>query len=216
MDLAFGTATEDMDALTFGTNFLLRGFNSKKEPVCQIELAQVLEGFEMNHEEFIDLCILCGCDYTHSIGGMGPVTAFKLIKEHKTIESVMEMINAQNEDPERKKKYIIPEKFLYEESRELFKNPDCNRNREELEKHIVFDKPNEEELTSWLVGHKGFAEVKVTNGIERLRKCQGKKNQTRLDCFFKSTAISSSKKVEAPKGKAKGKGAKSGFRKTTS
>jgi len=34
MGLAFGTATEDMDALTFGTNFLMRGFNSKKEPIC--------------------------------------------------------------------------------------------------------------------------------------------------------------------------------------
>jgi len=32
-DLAFGTASEDMDSLTFGTNFLLRGFNSKKEPI---------------------------------------------------------------------------------------------------------------------------------------------------------------------------------------
>lgn len=31
--LAFGTATEDMDALTFGTNYLLRGFNNKKEPI---------------------------------------------------------------------------------------------------------------------------------------------------------------------------------------
>lgn len=38
-DLAFATATEDMDALTFGTKYLLRGFNSKKEPVCQIDLA---------------------------------------------------------------------------------------------------------------------------------------------------------------------------------
>ena len=34
MNLAFGTATEDMDALTFGTKFQLRGFNSKKEPIC--------------------------------------------------------------------------------------------------------------------------------------------------------------------------------------
>lgn len=33
-DLAFGTATEDMDALTFGTKYLLRGFNGKKEPIC--------------------------------------------------------------------------------------------------------------------------------------------------------------------------------------
>lgn len=43
--LAYATASEDMDSLTFGTNFLLRGFNSKKEPIIQIELAQVLEGF---------------------------------------------------------------------------------------------------------------------------------------------------------------------------
>lgn len=33
MGLAFGTATEDMDALTFGSPYLLRGFNSKKEPI---------------------------------------------------------------------------------------------------------------------------------------------------------------------------------------
>lgn len=46
--LAYATASEDMDSLTFGTNFLLRGFNSKKEPILQIELAQVLEGFGMN------------------------------------------------------------------------------------------------------------------------------------------------------------------------
>ena len=32
--LAYATASEDMDALTFGTKILLRGFNSKKEPIC--------------------------------------------------------------------------------------------------------------------------------------------------------------------------------------
>ena len=92
MDLAFGTATEDMDALTFGTKFLLRGFNSKKEPITQTDLALVLEGFEMTQKEFIDLCILCWCDYTHSIQGMGPVSAFKMIQENKDIESVLEII----------------------------------------------------------------------------------------------------------------------------
>lgn len=77
---AFGTASEDMDALTFGTHYLLRGFNSKKEPIVQIELAKVLEGFEMTMEQFVDLCILCGCDYTCNIGGVGPVKAFNYIK----------------------------------------------------------------------------------------------------------------------------------------
>ena len=37
--LAFGTASEDMDSLTFGSKYLMRGFNSKKEPFLQIELA---------------------------------------------------------------------------------------------------------------------------------------------------------------------------------
>lgn len=40
-------------------------------------------------------------------------------------------------------------------------------------------------MKEWLVNHKGFSEIKVANGLERLQKCQGKKNQTRLDCFFK-------------------------------
>lgn len=64
MGLAFGTATEDMDALTFGSSHLLRGFNSKKEPITQVDLNALLEGFGMNMDEFIDLCIMCGCDYS--------------------------------------------------------------------------------------------------------------------------------------------------------
>lgn len=207
MGLAFGTATEDMDALTFGTNFLLRGFNSKKEPICQIELARVLADFEMTQAEFVDLCILCGCDYTHSIGGMGPVTAFKLIKEHGSIEPIMEkVVNATNDDPTKKKKFIVPDNFLFKESRDLFITPEVNRDKEELQKSIVWEKPYEEELKEWLVKEKGFQENKVESGLERLRKCQTKKNQIRLDSFFKVGAtLSSSKKVEAPKKGAAGK-----------
>lgn len=47
MGLAHATASEDMDSLTFGTKVLLRGFNSKKEPIIMIELEPVLEGFKM-------------------------------------------------------------------------------------------------------------------------------------------------------------------------
>ena len=47
MGQAYGTASEDMDALTFGTKFLLRGFNSKKEPILMIDLEKILEGFKM-------------------------------------------------------------------------------------------------------------------------------------------------------------------------
>ncbi len=43
--------------------------------------------------QFVDLCILLGCDYCEKIGGLGPSRALKLIKQHRTIESVMEHVN---------------------------------------------------------------------------------------------------------------------------
>jgi flap endonuclease-1 len=46
----------------------------------------------MTEDEFIDLCILLGCDYSVSIDGIGPKTAFKLIKEHGSIEKIIDYI----------------------------------------------------------------------------------------------------------------------------
>jgi flap endonuclease-1 len=95
-DKVFATGTEDMDALTFGTKYLLRGFNSKKEPMMQICLDTVLKGFDMNMDEFIDLCIICGCDYSSTIQGIGPVKAFKFMAECKNIEAVIERVISDN------------------------------------------------------------------------------------------------------------------------
>lgn len=103
-----------MDALTFGTNFQLRGFNSKKEPLTQIELKVLLEDFDMNMDEFIDLCIMCGCDYTKSIGGIGAIKAFKFIKDFGNIENILKEIEKDAKDPSKKQKYIIPAEFKYE------------------------------------------------------------------------------------------------------
>lgn len=176
MGLAFGTATEDMDALTFGSKHLIRGFNSKKEPVTQIELAAVLEGFGMSMEEFIDLCIMCGCDYTKTIGGIGPVRAFNLMEQNRTIEACLEKIQEVNDDPKKKSKYIIPENFLYRESRALFVEPDVIRDRTELDAMLKWSKPDTEAIKAFLVEEKAFTENKVNSGLTKLANCQGKVN----------------------------------------
>jgi flap endonuclease-1 len=56
--------------------------------------------------QFIDVCILCGCDYCGSIKGIGPKTALKLIKEHKTLEKAVEKLD--------KTKYPLPDPFPIE------------------------------------------------------------------------------------------------------
>lgn len=38
------------------------------------------QGLDLSHDKFIDLCVLCGCDYTGSIKGIGPKKALALIR----------------------------------------------------------------------------------------------------------------------------------------
>ncbi|CAI2372154.1 unnamed protein product [Moneuplotes crassus] len=208
-ELAFATVTEDMDALTFGTTVLLRGFGNRKDPIRQITLSKVLEGFEMSMDEFIDLCILCGCDYTSSISGIGPVKAFKYITQYKTIEEVLEVLEKENTKSKSatKKRYQIPEEFLYKESRAFFNEPDVTK-KEDLEE-FKWGTPEEEALTKFLTEEKGFSEVTVNNALKKFKKTKGKANQKRLDTFFKMGTKKSTSKVTKTKAAVKSKGKKS-------
>jgi flap endonuclease-1 len=50
----YATATEDMDALTFGSNVLLRHMTfseARKMPIQEFHLNKVLEGLELSHRE---------------------------------------------------------------------------------------------------------------------------------------------------------------------
>lgn len=126
---ADAVASEDMDCLTFGAPLQLKGFTlrkDKKDPIAELELSVVLKELDLSMDEFIDLCILCGCDYTKQIEGLGPNTAFKLIKEHRTIEKVLEEIKKINEEKVKagkNPKYVVPDgdRYNYEASRAEFK-----------------------------------------------------------------------------------------------
>lgn len=104
------TCTEDTDALTFGAPFVLKS-TKKNDKVIESDLGEILKGLELTQEQFIDFCILCGCDYTPKIGKIGPITGLAMIRKHKTIEKILETL------PE---KYTVPDNFDYISARELF------------------------------------------------------------------------------------------------
>jgi flap endonuclease-1 len=92
----FATATEDMDALTFRSTILLRHMTfseAKKMPIKEFHLDRILKDLEMDMTQFIDMCILLGCDYCQTIRGIGPKKAVELISTHKSIENVLENID---------------------------------------------------------------------------------------------------------------------------
>eukprot|EP01017_Pseudomicrothorax_dubius_P028447 TRINITY_DN337_c0_g1_i1.p1 TRINITY_DN337_c0_g1~~TRINITY_DN337_c0_g1_i1.p1 ORF type:complete len:387 (+),score=80.23 TRINITY_DN337_c0_g1_i1:268-1428(+) len=190
---AFATATEDMDSLTFGSTTLLRGFNSKGEPIIEIGLAEALKELELSYEEFVDLCILCGCDYADTIDGVGPVTAYKLIKAHNNIEGVLKQLEEDNKTSTRKRKFLVPARFPFEDCRELFKRP-VVADPSQIE--LKWEKPSDEDLKKFLCEEKGFSIVRVENALKKIKIQDTKGFQSRLDAFFgKPTVI---KRKEGP------------------
>jgi flap endonuclease-1 len=205
----FAVATEDMDVLTFGSPIQLRGFSNKDDPVTEINLEKALNELNLTMAQFIDLCILCGCDYTDSIDGIGPIKAHKLISEHKDIEGVLEYVDRYNKDPSKKKKLSYTnENFLYEQSREIFKNPEVTKPNE-IE--LKWTSPEFDKLKVFLCDEKSFAESRIDSAIKRIESSKDKVNQKRLDNFFQiKTVISSTpngkrKDEKKPNGKSYGK-----------
>ncbi|OQE29643.1 hypothetical protein PENSTE_c002G07609 [Penicillium steckii] len=188
----YAAASEDMDTLCFESPILLRHLTfseQRKEPIQEIHLARALEGLNMERDQFIDLCILLGCDYLEPIPKVGPSTALALIKEHKTLEKVLEYM--QN-DP--KKKYVVPESWPYQDARDLFAKPDVH-DADHPDCDFKWDAPNVDGLIDFLVTDKGFNEDRVRNGAARLTKNLKSAQQSRLEGFFKPVARTDDEKA---------------------
>ena len=97
----YAAGSEDMDTLTFNAPILYRHLTfseAKKQPISEISLQLALEGLEMKMSQFIDLCILLGCDYLEPIKGIGPKSALKLVREYGDLKGVVEHL---------REKYVI-------------------------------------------------------------------------------------------------------------
>ncbi|KAF7143673.1 hypothetical protein RHSIM_Rhsim05G0124800 [Rhododendron simsii] len=180
----YAVASEDMDSLTFGAPRFLRHLmdpSSKKVPVMEFEVSKVLEELNLSMDQFIDLCILCGCDYCDSIRGIGGQTALKLIRQHGSIENILENIN--------KERYQIPDDWPYQEARILFKEPAVFS--DEGHPEIKWSAPDEEGLITFLVTENGFNSDRITKAIEKIKAAKNKSSQGRLESFFKPAASTS-------------------------
>lgn len=163
----------------------------------------------MHNLQFIDLCIMLGCDYTNSIKGVGPKRAIELIKNHRSLEKIIENIDT--------KKYPIPEDWNYKDARLLFQEPEVSNaddiqvflpNSFSLRKSRILNillscklkwsEPDEEGLVKFLCGDKQFNEERVRNGAKKLHKARNTSTQGRLDSFFKvlpSSTLTPKRKV---------------------
>ncbi|KAK3441386.1 hypothetical protein EUGRSUZ_B01346 [Eucalyptus grandis] len=168
----YAFASEDVDSLTFGAPIFLRHSmdpSSRKVQVMEFEISKILEEMNLDMDQFIDLCILSGCDYCESI------RAYMSTWFHRNI---LEDIN--------KKRHQIPDNWPYKEARLLFKGPIVST---EEQPKIKWTAPNEEGLISFLMNENGFNIDRVTKhvyrAIEKIKAAKDESSQGRIESFFK-------------------------------
>ncbi|XP_026170117.1 probable flap endonuclease 1 homolog [Mastacembelus armatus] len=181
-------ASEDMDTLPFGANVLIRQLNAKRDSeVTEYSLPKLLEKLDIEHEEFVDLCILLGCDYCDKIAGLGPKNALTLIQKHRTIENVVLHINRE--------KHPVPHSWKYKEARKIFlEAPETGA------PELIWTEPDEEALVKFLRDFKFLKEDRVRHRLEKFHQMReskreerekeraaGHSRQTHMEDFFRVT-----------------------------
>ena len=102
--------SEDTDVLAYSCPIFLTKIDIINETCVRLCHQDILKSLELDENQFLDLCIMCGCDYNKNIPKVGPETAYKYLKKYNSIEGIESNLS-------------LDTSFLkYVRTRELFKN----------------------------------------------------------------------------------------------
>jgi|TARA_Y100000996_G_scaffold182437_1_gene142667 flap endonuclease-1 len=156
--------TEDMDTMAYGCPKLIRNCIDKsirrKDIVSIFDYSKLMSDIELTHEQFLDFCILCGCDYCPIVPKIGNVTAMKLIKKHNCIETIID---------ETSEKYEFPENYLtiFNEAKLNFKVFMGKLTLDDININIKTGQRDIEGLSSFLINDIEMNEKRVQNSLKK-------------------------------------------------
>nr|CAB3497589.1 unnamed protein product [Digitaria exilis] len=182
----YAVASEDMDSLTFGARRFLRHLTDlgyKKSPVTEFEVSKVLEELGLTMDQFIDLCILSGCDYCENIKGIGGQRALKLIRQHGCIEVLQNL---------KQTRFSVPEDWPYQEVRTLFKEPNVCTGIPDF----TWTSPDSEGLLEFLSTENSFS---TDRAVEKIKAARDRYSPGRLKLSTPVTSLLGSHIEKEPK-----------------
>jgi flap endonuclease-1 len=181
--LAHATASQDYDALMFGSPVLVRNLSisgRRKVPRQdryilvepeQIELKETLAYLSIDRSSLIFLGILLGTDFNEGVKGVGPKTALKIVKEHKTPGAIVGYA---------RQKYGYEFEVDIEEVFELFMSPPYK-----TPGALTWKPADAAAVRKILVEQHDFTLERVEKSLEDLAKMTKERAaQSKLDQFF--------------------------------
>jgi flap endonuclease-1 len=155
-NMVYAVLTEDMDILTFGSPRIIRNLTTNKREPLEIDLDNVLNKLDLTYEQFIELCILFGCDYCPNVSEIKSSVVYEVYKKHKTIDSTLNELRMLN--------YTVPDNLDYIEAKKYFMN--CNNYNQVT--NFSLKQPNLELLLDLLVNKYGLIKQKVLVKLHKL------------------------------------------------
>jgi len=156
--------TEDMDALPLGAPTLVRRNvkrNSKADEITVFYLDKILEKFNLTMEQFIEMCLLCGSDYTSSIPRIGSRSAYSLMLRYNNLFEVLDVLREKPSSTPVE----IPCNELYINAKKIFMSPNNDIIYPDQLEELTLT-PNVEELKKYLLD-KNFNEKRVDTAINK-------------------------------------------------
>jgi hypothetical protein len=132
------TASEDFDTLAFGAPFLVRGMidGLTGKDLKLFNLKEVCLELRLNYEQFVEFCVLCGCDYVHGVELFNKLNInpnevpfiAQMIRAHKKNPSLLESHRWLDPDLSKRVKDAL-ESDLFQVAKNYFLNPDVHKVR---------------------------------------------------------------------------------------
>ncbi len=155
--IADGVLTEDMDIMTFGANKIYRNLTSYNKDNIMILMEEVLDILKLNYEQFVELCILFGCDYCDRLHDLKPEVIYKYFSKNKNIPDTLKLMKQDN--------IRIPDMSDYNIYKDYFMNPPINKID-----NITMKKCDITKLEKLLVSKYGLVKMKIENKLQFLDK----------------------------------------------
>ncbi len=176
-------ASQDYDSLLFGAPALIRNLTISgrrklpRKPVYVdvvpevVRLNEFLARLDVTYEQLVDIGILIGTDYNpDGVKGVGPKKAYKLVKEHGSLERLLKSLLKEEDFPVSPHK--IKEVFFHPKVKDVYS--------------LEWKEPDPEGIVSFLCRERDFTEDRVRRALEKMRQgIKREKAKTTLDAFFK-------------------------------
>jgi flap endonuclease-1 len=174
---AYCAASQDYDSLLFGATLLVRNLTvtgRRKLPGKNVyvniepEMIYLNDGLgklQITREQLVDIGLLVGTDFNEGIKGVGPKTALKLVKKHRSMADILKEQGKEIDD--------------YECIQQFFLSPEVTENYD-----LKVKVPNVDKIKEFLCEEHDFSADRVEKAIDRLVAASGAKAQKTLDRWF--------------------------------